>query len=92
MKGRGRGGLIERGGGVGACRLSSSEKGGGGGCLIEDLRYVTFLSQHTITIWSLRTRLKQKNIYKKIKEGSITGNEILRCRNFVVCYSAITFN
>ena len=30
MKGRGRGGLIEGGGGVGACRLSSSEKGGGG--------------------------------------------------------------
>ena len=58
MKGRGRGGLIERGG---ACRLSSSEKGGGGrGGLIEDLRYVTFLSQHTITISSLRTRLKQK--------------------------------
>ena len=93
MKGRGRGGLIEGGGGVGACRLSSSEKGGGGGGgLIEDLRYVTFLSQHTITISSLRTRLKQKKIYKKIKEGSITGNEILRCRNFVICYLEIAFN
>ena len=60
MEERGRESLIERGeGGEGACRLSSSEKVGGGG-LIEDLRYVTFLSQHTITISSLRTRLKQK--------------------------------
>ena len=86
MKGRGRGGLIERGGG--ACRLSSSEKGGGG--LIEDLRYVTFLSQHTITISSLRTRTKAKN--NNNNKGVITGNEILRCRNFVVCYLAIAFD
>ena len=79
----------ERGeGGRGACRLSSSEKGGGG--LIEDLRYLTFLSQRTITISSLRTRLKQK---KKIKtKGRTTGNEILRCHNFVVGYLAIAFD
>ena len=58
---------LNRGGG--ACRLSSSEKGGGGllerGGFLEDLRYVTFLSQHIITISSLRTRLKQK------KEGTL---------------------
>ena len=55
-------------GGGGACRLSCSEKGGGlleRGGFLEDLRYVTFLSQHTITISSLRTRLKQK------KEGTL---------------------
>ena len=68
MEERGRESLIERGEG-GACRLSSSEKVGGGGLirgggLIEDLRYVTFLSQHTITISSLRTRLKHQ---KKMK-------------------------
>ena len=40
-----------------------NKEGGGGGLsagLREDIRYVTFLSQHTITISSLRTRLKQK--------------------------------
>ena len=78
---------LNRGGrGGGACRLSSSEKGGGGllerGGFLEDLRYVTFLSQHTITISSLRTRLKQK-------KGGNTENEILRCRNVVVCYLAM---
>ena len=61
-------------------------KGGGGllerGGFLEDLRYVTFLSQHTITISSLRTRLKQK-------KGGNTENEILRCRNVVVCYLAM---
>ena len=75
---------LNRGGG-GACRLSSSGKGGGlleRGGFLEDLRYVTFLSQHTITISSLRTRLKQKN-------GGNTENEILRCRNVVVCYLAM---
>ena len=50
---------------------------------------MTFLSQHTITISSLRTRLKQIKIKNK---GGITGNEILRCRNFVVCYLAIAFD
>ena len=85
--GEGEGKLNREGGGGGACRLSSSEKVGGGGLirgggLIEDLRYVTFLSQHTITISSLRTRLKQK-------KGGNTENEILRCRNVVVCYLAM---
>ena len=46
------------------------KRGGGvGGGLIEDLRYVTFRSQHTITISPLKTRLKQKK--NKIKEGSL---------------------
>ena len=64
-------------GGEGEVRLN---RGGGGlvdfpplkrggllerGGFLEDLRYVTFLSQHIITISSLRTRLKQK------KEGTL---------------------
>ena len=66
-------------GGEGEGRLNRGEGGGG---FLEDLRYVTFLSQHTITISSLRTRLKQK-------KGGNTENEILRCRNVVVCYLAM---
>ena len=84
MVGRGRGGLIEGGGGL--VDFPPLKRGGGGllerGGFLEDLRYVTFLSQHTITISSLRTRLKQK-------KGGNTENEILRCRNVVVCYLAM---
>ena len=53
--------------GAGLVDFPPLKRGGGGerGGLIEDLRYVTFLSQHTITISSLRTRLKQKKKNKK---------------------------
>ena len=76
---------LNRGGGGGLVDFPPLERGGGlleRGGFLEDLRYVTFLSQHTITISSLRTRLKQK-------KGGNTENEILRCRNVVVCYLAM---
>ena len=63
-------GKLNREGEGGACRLSSSEKVKWGG-LIEDLRYVTFLSQHTITISSLRTRLKHQKKKNEIKQGTL---------------------
>ena len=69
MEERGRESLIERGEGGGLVDFPLLKRWGGGlirggGGLIEDLRYVTFLSQHTITISSLRTRLKHQ---KKMK-------------------------
>ena len=77
---------LNRGGGGGLVDFPPLKRGGGllkrGGGSLEDLRYVTFLSQHTITISSLRTRLKQK-------KGGNTENEILSCRNVVVCYLAM---
>ena len=42
--------------GAGLVDFPPLKRGGGRGGLIEDLRYVTFLSQHTITISSLRTK------------------------------------
>ena len=60
--------LNREGGGGGLVDFPLLKRWGGGlirgGGLIEDLRYVTFLSQHTITISSLRTRLKHQ---KKMK-------------------------
>ena len=54
---------LNRGGGGGLVDFPPLKRGGGvleRGGFLEYSRYVTFLSQHIITISSLRTRLKQK--------------------------------